>query len=72
MNFVSNIVSLSIFAVLGLVDFPVGLAMGLSLMVGAHIGAHSAIRFGGRLIRPVFIAVVLALAGRLIWQEWLG
>lgn len=71
MNFVSNVVSLSTFAVLGLVDFPVGLAMGLSVMVGAHIGAHSAIRFGARLIRPMFIAVVLALAGRLIWQEWL-
>ena len=72
MNFISNLVSLATFAVLGLVEYSIGLAMGLTLMVGAHIGAHSAIRLGARFIRPVFVTVVLALAARLIWQEWLG
>ncbi len=71
MNFVSNLVSLLVFMALGLVDYRTGLAMGLSLMAGAHIGAHSAIRFGAPFIRPVFVLVVLAIAGRLIWQEWL-
>ncbi len=70
MNFVSNVMSLAAFMALGLVDYRVGLAMGLSLMAGAHIGAHSAIRFGAPFIRPVFVLVVLAMAGRLIWQEW--
>ncbi len=70
MNFVSNIVSLLTFMALGLVDYGIGLAMGLSLMIGAHIGAHSAIRFGAPFIRPVFVLVVLGMAGRLIWQEW--
>ncbi len=71
MNFVSNIVSLVTFIALGSVDYVVGLAMGISLMAGAHIGASSAIRFGAPLIRPLFVLVVLALAGRLAWQEWL-
>ncbi len=71
MNFVSNIVSLLTFMALGLVDYGTGLAMGLSLMIGAHIGAHSAIRFGAPFIRPVFVLVVLGMAGRLIWHEWL-
>jgi uncharacterized membrane protein YfcA len=71
MNFVSNAVSLATFALLGLVDWSVGLAMGLSVMAGAHIGAYSAIRFGARVIRPVFVTVVLVLAAKLIWQEWL-
>ena len=71
MNFVSNIVSLHTFMALGLVEYGTGLAMGLSLMIGAHIGAHSAIRFGAPFIRPVFVLVVLGMAGRLIWQEWL-
>jgi uncharacterized membrane protein YfcA len=71
MNLVSNAVSLATFSLLGLVDWSIGLAMGVSLMVGAHIGAHSAIRFGARFIRPVFVTIVLALAAKLIWQEWL-
>ena len=71
MNFVSNVVSLMAFMALGLVDYGVGLAMGLSVMLGAHIGAHSAIRFGAPFIRPVFALLVLGMAGRLIWQEWL-
>jgi len=72
MNFVSNTVSLAAFVALGLVDYAMGLAMGLALMLGAYIGAHSAIRFGAPFIRPVFVVVVLGIAGRLVWQEWFG
>ena len=70
MNFVSNIVALLTFMMLSSVNFTLGLSMGLAVMSGAYIGAHSAIRYGRTLIRPVFIAVVLALAGRLVWIEW--
>jgi hypothetical protein len=72
MNFVSNLASLGTFLALGLVDLRTGLAMGLSLMLGSHVGARSAIRFGAGFIRPVFVLVVMAIAGRLAWQEWSG
>ena len=71
MNFISNAVSLATFAALGLVDWGVGLATGAVLMAGAWLGAHSAIRFGAPFIRPVFVTVVLAIAGKLAWQEWI-
>ncbi|GAB2934457.1 sulfite exporter TauE/SafE family protein [Rheinheimera gaetbuli] len=70
MNFVSNGFSLVAFIALGHVNFALGIAMGLCLMLGAWIGAHSAIKFGGRFIRPVFICVVIAIAVRLAWQAW--
>lgn len=70
MNFVSNAASLLAFIILGSVDFAVGLALGLTLMAGAWIGAHSAIRFGAGFIRPVFILLVLAMAARLAWLQW--
>ncbi|GGW51198.1 sulfite exporter TauE/SafE family protein [Alishewanella tabrizica] len=70
MNFVSNGFSLAAFIILGHVHFTLGIAMGLCLMLGAWLGAHSAIRFGSKFIRPIFISVVIAIAARLAWQAW--
>ena len=52
------------------VNYVLGIAMGLCLMLGAFLGAHSAIRFGSKFIRPVFISVVIGIALRLAWQAW--
>ncbi|KKO47457.1 membrane protein [Arsukibacterium ikkense] len=70
MNFISNGFSLVAFMALGHVNYLLGIAMGLCLMLGAFLGAHSAIRFGSKFIRPVFISVVIAIALRLAWQAW--
>jgi len=45
--------------------------MGLCLMVGAYIGAHSAIHFGAKFIRPIFISVVMIMAIKLGYNAWL-
>ncbi|MGX9415794.1 sulfite exporter TauE/SafE family protein [Vibrio sp. RC27] len=70
MNFTSNGTSLVTFALLGHIDWLVGLTMGVFLMAGAYVGAHSAIRFGGRFIRPVFISVVSVIALKLAYEAW--
>ena len=49
-----------------ILDYAMGLSMGALLMIGAFIGAHSAIRYGTPFIRPVFLLVVVAMAGRLL------
>ncbi|WP_448554672.1 sulfite exporter TauE/SafE family protein [Thalassotalea montiporae] len=69
-NFVSNICSLATFVYLGHVNVLLGISMGLFLMLGAWVGAHSAIRFGSRFIRPVFIFVVCIISLNLAWQAW--
>ncbi len=70
MNFISNLVSLLTFILLGGVDFGLGLGLGAALMLGAYLGVHSALRFGAALIKPLFLLIVLATAGRLAWLEW--
>ena len=70
MNFVSNGFALVTFAVLGHIHYQLGIAMGLCLMVGSYFGAHTAIRFGSKLIKPLFMLMVMAIALRLIWQTW--
>ncbi len=70
MTFISNSFSLVAFIVLAKVDFTIGIAMGLSMMIGSFIGAHSAIKFGQRFIRPLFTLVVLAIALKLAIEAW--
>lgn len=72
MNFTSNLVSLSIFIYFGQVDWFIGFTMGACLMLGAYIGAHSAIYFGAKFIRPVFIIIVLIMAVNLGYNAWLN
>lgn len=66
MNFISNLTALATFMLLGNIDYALGLSMGMLLMIGAFIGAHSAIRYGAPFIRPVFLIVVALMAGRLL------
>ncbi|GLP96931.1 sulfite exporter TauE/SafE family protein [Paraferrimonas sedimenticola] len=71
MNFVSNATSLAAFIYLGHVNWLLGVSMGVCIMAGAFLGAHSAIRFGANFIRPIFISVVIVIAAKLAWEAWL-
>ncbi len=70
MNFTSNLTSLVTFAMLGHINWVLGLIMGICLMAGAFVGAHSAIHFGAKFIRPVFVTVVSILAIKLAYDAW--
>ncbi|MDN3653184.1 TSUP family transporter [Thalassotalea ponticola] len=70
MNFISNFVSLVVFLYLDQVNIVYGLAMGVFMVLGSWLGAHSAIRYGSKFIRPVFISVVVIMALRLAYEAW--
>lgn len=70
MNFISNAVSLIVFMALGQVNFSLGLAMGFFMVIGSWIGAHSAIKYGSKFIRPIFISVVVIMAIKLTYNAW--
>lgn len=44
--------------------------MGIGQFLGARVGAKLVIKRGTSFIRPVFITVVLALVGRLIYLNY--
>jgi len=69
-NFVSNFCSLLTFLYLGQVNLLLGLLMGVFIMSGSWVGAHSAIKFGSKFIRPAFIIVVLCLSLNLAYHAW--
>ena len=66
LNFSSNLGSLLFFAAAGVVSWKVGLVMGAAQFLGARLGAQLAMRSGARLIKPLLVAICVALAIRLL------
>lgn len=65
MNFISNVVALTLFIVGNNVLYSAGLCMALGQVVGARVGSSLAIKNGARFIRPIFLMVVFATILRL-------
>lgn len=78
LNCASNIGGLATFAAVGVINWKIGISMGIAQFIGAQIGARLAMKIGSRIIKPLLIVVSLALAGRLLMdgtsplRQWLG
>ena len=70
MNFTSNFVALVFFLSVGQVRFVEGIVMGVGQFFGARVGSRLVITRGTAFIRPVFITMVLALVGRMIYLNF--
>lgn len=68
MNFTSNVVSLAMFAAVGRVLFWPGVVMGMGQLIGAQLGSRTVIKGGAKVIRPVFLAIVVAISAKLLWD----
>lgn len=66
LNVTSNLTSLGVFLVSGHVNFAVGLPMALGQSLGAWVGAHTALKHGTRIIRPLLVATTSAAAVKLL------
>lgn len=67
-NWATNAAALLIFIPLGAVIWPVGLLMGAANVLGAYLGARTAVARGSGFVRVVFVVVVGAFALRLGWD----
>jgi uncharacterized membrane protein YfcA len=70
MNVTSNLASLGVFLAAGHAHFGAGLCMGAGQWIGARLGSRVVVKKGVKLIRPVFIAVAVAITARLLWQNF--
>lgn len=69
LNCTSNLGSLAAFAAVGVINWKIGIAMGVAQFIGAQIGAAMAVKIGSRIIKPLLIIISLALAVRLLIDE---
>jgi uncharacterized membrane protein YfcA len=67
LNLVSNTAALLVFIPSGDVLWPAAIAMAIGQIVGGYLGARTGIRYGARLIRPLVVAVSIALALKLLF-----
>ncbi|PWL17697.1 hypothetical protein DKP76_07940 [Falsochrobactrum shanghaiense] len=78
LNCASNVGAFATFALVGQINWKVGISMGVAQFIGAQIGASLAMRIGSRIIKPLLIVVSLALAIRLLMdptnplRQWAG
>ena len=61
-NIFSSLVATAIFMWQGLVDYTLGIILSVTMFVGAFAGAHYAIRMNDVWLRRIFIAAVILLA----------
>jgi uncharacterized membrane protein YfcA len=64
--FFTTLVALPIFIIKGQVDWIPALMLAVGTAIGGAIGPRIAVRGGERVVRPVLIVAVLALAGRML------
>lgn len=69
-NLTSNLASLLVFIFSGSIRYDVALVMIAGQLIGGRLGAGMAVRHGAPLIRVIFIAVVLAMTVKLLWDQF--
>lgn len=69
LNLTSNMASLLMFALNGKIALPYGIPMALFMVLGARCGAQLAIHNGARFIKPIFIAMSLLVAVKMVYQS---
>jgi uncharacterized membrane protein YfcA len=67
MNLFSSIVAVSIFAWRGIVDWRLGLILGVAMFLGGLLGGTLALRMNATWLQRIFLAAVLALAARMLY-----
>jgi hypothetical protein len=69
LNLASNAASLGVFLLMGHVHLSTGLAMAAGQLLGGALGARLALEGGARLIRPLVIAVSIAIAVKVLLDQ---
>lgn len=68
MNFVGNTAAVIMFALRGDINYKIGIPVAIFMMIGARVGAKVALRKGAKIIKPIFVTMALAVAGKLFYN----
>ena len=71
-NVFSSSVATIVFAWQGLIDYRLGLILGVTMFVGAYFGAHYATKLNELWLRRIFLTTVLLLAIKILYDLAIG
>lgn len=69
LNFISNCTSLILFAWNGKILYQYGIPMAIAMLIGSQAGSRLAINRGAKLVKPIFLAMSVLVAVKLIWES---
>lgn len=72
LNLATNVSAVAVFAYAHSIDWGVGVPMATSMGIGGYVGSHATLRHGDRWIKPLFVAITLALLVRLGLKVFFG
>jgi uncharacterized membrane protein YfcA len=72
MNATSNVAAFMLFLSYGSVWLVAGLIMALGQVIGEGLGAHYVIKGGARVVRPLYLLVVVLLLLKLLYERYGG
>lgn len=67
-NIFSSLAATIVFAIYGLIDYRLGVILGVTMFVGAYVGGHLATRMDESMIKKIFIGSVFLLAAKSIYD----
>lgn len=67
-NLASNLSAMIAYIINGKVLFTIGIPAAICAVLGNYIGAHMAIKNGSKFIKPIILAVVVMLLGKVIYS----
>ncbi len=70
-NIFSSLIATIVFMARGLVNYKLGLLLGISMFAGAFIGARISLRLNNVWIRRIFLGAVIALAMKILIYDFL-
>jgi uncharacterized protein len=70
-NVFSSLIATLVFMWRGLVDYKLGVLLGLSMFAGAFVGARVALRLNNLWLRRIFISTVILLAMKILLYDFL-
>lgn len=70
LNATSNIATLTLFLGYGSVRLAAGLVMALGQPFGGVLGAHLVMKRGARVVRPLYLTVVVLLLLKLLYERY--
>ena len=68
MNLTSNATSLVLFAINGKIKYLLGIPMALFMILGAQVGTKMALKQGAKFVKPIFVTMSLAVAGKMLFE----
>jgi uncharacterized membrane protein YfcA len=67
-NVFSSVVATLVFAWQGLIDYRLGIILGVTMFVGAYVGAHYATKMNDVWLRRIFLFAVFLLAIKTLYD----